>query len=110
MDVYLANDEVPMQNIALGRGCDTGAIHRSLELLCITGYTVFKLTRKYDFYYLPQKDALCCPVGTNLYTNGRTATKRPGNICGVIRRKAILADIVSKTPLVLSKHVFGAEF
>ena len=54
VDVYPANEKesllvlrhlerqiqngVPMQNIALDRGYDTGAVHRGLELLGITGY------------------------------------------------------------------------
>ena len=27
-----------MEKVALDRGCDTGAVHRGLELLGITGY------------------------------------------------------------------------
>ena len=54
VDVYPANEKesllvlrhlerqiqngIPMQNIALDRGYDTGAVHRGLELLGITGY------------------------------------------------------------------------
>lgn len=64
---------VPMQNIALDRGCDIGAIHRGLEFLGITGYipavqfSIF--SGKYGFYYLPQEDAFCCPEGTNWSAN-----------------------------------------
>ena len=36
--------------------------------------------------------------------------KQQESICVVIRCKAILADIVSKTPLVSSKQVFVVEF
>ena len=32
------------------------------------------------------------------------------SICGVIRYKAILADSVSKTPLVLNEWAFDTEF
>ena len=50
-----------MQNIALDRGYDTGAVHRGLgdlELLGITGYIpaiqFSNSPEKYGFYYLPQ--------------------------------------------------------
>ena len=61
---------VPMQKIALDRGYDTGAVHRGLELLGITGYIpaiqFCNSPEKYGFYYLPQEDAFCCPEGTRL--------------------------------------------
>ena len=59
-----------MQNIALDRGYDTGAVHRGLELLGITGYIpaiqFSNSPEKYGFYYLPQEDAFCCPEGAKL--------------------------------------------
>ena len=77
VDVYPANEKesllvlrhlerqiqngVPMQNIALDRGYDTGAVHRGLELLGITGYIpaiqFSNSPEKYGFVYLPQEDA-----------------------------------------------------
>ena len=61
---------VPMQNIALDRGYDTGAVHRGLELLGIAGYIpaiqFSNSPEKYGFYYLPQEDAFCCPEGAKL--------------------------------------------
>ena len=55
-----------MQNIALDRGYDTGAVHRGLELLGITGYIpaiqFSNSPEKYGSYYLPQEDASCCPA------------------------------------------------
>ena len=86
VDVYPANEKesllvlrhlerqiqngVPMQNIALDRGYDTGAVHRGLELLGITGYIpaiqFSNSPEKYGFYYLPQEDAFCCPEGAKL--------------------------------------------
>ena len=63
-------NRVPMQNIALNRGYDTGAVHRGLELLGITGYIpaiqFSNSPEKYGFYYLPQEDAFCCPEGAKL--------------------------------------------
>ena len=86
VDVYPANEKesllvlrhlerqiqngVPMQNIALDRGYDTGAVHRGLELLGITGYIpaiqFSNSPEKYGFYYLPHEDAFCCPEGAKL--------------------------------------------
>ena len=86
VDVYPANEKesllvlrhlerqiqngVPMQNIALDRGYDTGAVHRGLELLGITGYIpaiqFSNSPEKYGFVYLPQEDAFCCPEGARL--------------------------------------------
>lgn len=59
-----------MKKIALDRGYDTGAVHRGLELLGITGYIpaiqFCNSPEKYGFYYLPQEDAFCCPEGARL--------------------------------------------
>lgn len=61
---------VPMKNIALDRGYDTGAVHRGLELLGITGYIpaiqFSNSPEKYGFSYLPQEDAFSCPEGIRL--------------------------------------------
>lgn len=58
---------IPMERIALDRGYDTGAVHRGLELLGITGYIPaiqFPNTpEKYGFTYNPQQDAFVCPEG-----------------------------------------------
>lgn len=58
---------IPMGRIALDRGYDTGAVHRGLELLGITGYIPaiqFPNTpEKYGFTYNPQLDAFVCPEG-----------------------------------------------
>lgn len=52
---------VPMEKIALDRGYDTGAVHRGLELLGITGYIpVIRFPNspeKYGFSYVPDQDA-----------------------------------------------------
>lgn len=59
-----------MQNIALNRGNDIGVVHCGLELLGITGYIsaiqFSNSPEKYDFYYLTQEDAFCCPEGAKL--------------------------------------------
>lgn len=63
-------NRVPMLNIALDRGYDTGAVHRGLELLGIAGY-IFAIQfsnspEKYGFFYLPQEDTFSCPEGAKL--------------------------------------------
>ena len=61
---------VPMKNIVLDRGYDTGAVHRGLELLGITGYIpaiqFSNSPEKYGFSYLPKEDAFSCPEGVRL--------------------------------------------
>lgn len=86
VDVYPANEKesllvlrhlerqikngVPMKNIVLDRGYDTGAVHRGLELLGITGYIpaiqFSNSPEKYGFSYLPKEDAFSCPEGVRL--------------------------------------------
>lgn len=83
VDVYPANEKesllvlrhlerqikagVPMRQIALDRGYDTGAVHRGLELLGITGYIpaiqFSNPPEKYGFSYNPEQDAFICPQG-----------------------------------------------
>ncbi|MGO5029592.1 hypothetical protein [Candidatus Agathobaculum pullicola] len=59
-----------MQSIALDRGYNTGAVHRGLEPLGITGYIpairFFNSPEKYGFFYLPQENAFCCLEGVKL--------------------------------------------
>ena len=61
---------VPMEKIALDRGYDTGAVHRGLELLGITGYIPAirfpNSPEKYGFSYVPDQDAFICPEGNSL--------------------------------------------
>lgn len=56
---------VPMQRIALDKGYDTGAVHRGLELLGITGYIpaiqFSNSPEKYGFTYKPELDTFVCP-------------------------------------------------
>ena len=86
VDVYPANEKesilvlrhlerqinlgVPMKRLALDRGYETGAVHRGLELLGITGYIpaiqFSNPPEKYGFSYDPQQDAFICPEGVPL--------------------------------------------
>ena len=51
---------VPIRNITLDRGYETGAVHRGLELLGITGYTpairFSNPPEKYGFAYDLERD------------------------------------------------------
>ena len=62
--------DLPMKRLALDRGYDTGAVHRGLELLGITGYIpAIRFPNdpsKYGFTYLPDRDVFLCPCGREL--------------------------------------------
>ena len=86
VDVYSANEKesvltlrhlerqidlgIPMSRLALDHGYETGAVHRGLELLGITGYIpaiqFSNPPEKYGFSYDPQLDAFICPEGVPL--------------------------------------------
>ena len=86
VDVYSANEKesiqvlrhlerqiqlgVPMRNIALDRGYETGAVHRGLELLGITGYIPAiqfpNSPEKYSFSYDLERDTFICSKGIPL--------------------------------------------
>ena len=61
---------LPMSRLALDRGYETGAVHRGLELLGITGYIpaiqFSNPPEKYGFSFDPQLDAFICPEGVPL--------------------------------------------
>ena len=98
VDVYPANEKesllilrhlerqinlgVPMKQIALDRGYETGAVHRGLELLGITGYIPaikFNNTpEKYGFSYNQKKDAFICPEGIPLTYHRLNCNKSTG--------------------------------
>lgn len=97
VDVYPANEKegllvlrhlkrqiqngVPMHSIALDRGYDTGAVHRGLELLGITGHILaiqFSNSGKVWHYYLSLEDAFCCPEGTELVYQRLNCSKTTG--------------------------------
>lgn len=58
---------LPIRKLALDRGYDTGAIHRGLELLGVTGYIPVidfpNSPGKYGFQYDTQENAFLCPIG-----------------------------------------------
>ena len=73
---------LPMSRLALDRGYETGAVHRGLELLCITGYIpaiqFSNPPEKYGFSYDPQLDAFICPEGVPLTYHRLNCSKSTG--------------------------------
>ena len=98
VDVYPANEKesllvlrhlerqinlgIPMSRLALDRGYETGAVHRGLELLGITGYIpaiqFSNPPEKYGFSYDPQLDAFICPEGAPLIYHRLNCSKSTG--------------------------------
>ena len=98
VDVYSANEKesvlilrhlerqinlgIPMSRLALNRGYETGAVHRGLELLGITGYIpaiqFSNPPEKYGFSYNPQLDAFICPEGVPLTYHRLNCSKSTG--------------------------------
>ena len=98
VDVYPANEKesllilrhlerqinlgVPMKQIALDRGYETGAVHRGLELLGITGYIPAiqfnNPPEKYGFSYNLQQDTFICPEGVPLTYHRLNCNKSTG--------------------------------
>lgn len=73
---------VPMKQIALDRGYETGAVHRGLELLGITGYIpaiqFSNPPEKYGFVYDQKKDVFICPEGVPLTYHRLNCNKSTG--------------------------------
>lgn len=71
-----------MQKIALDRGYDTGAVHRGLELLGITGFIpaiqFSNSPAKFGFQYLPQQDCFLCPMRQSLTFHRVNCNKSTG--------------------------------
>ena len=98
VDVYSANEKesvlilrhlerqinpgIPMSRLVLDRGYETGAVHRGLELLGITGYIpaiqFSNPPEKYEFSYNPQLDAFICPEGVPLTYHRLNCSKSTG--------------------------------
>ena len=73
---------IPMSRLALNRGYETGAVHRGLELLGITGYIpaiqFSNPPEKYGFSFDPQLDAFICPEGVPLTYHRLNCSKSTG--------------------------------
>ena len=81
---------LPMSRLALDRGYETGAVHRGLELLGITGYIpaiqFSNPPEKYGFSYDPQLDAFICPEGVPLTYHRLNCSKSTGKYLGQFLR------------------------
>lgn len=86
-----------MEKVALDRGYDTGAVHRGLELLGITGYIpAIRFPNdpsKYGFSYDPQQDAFICPMGQSLVYHRLNCNKSTGKY---LRCYQVQGDICQK--------------
>ena len=86
-----------MEKVALDRGYDTGAVHRGLELLGITGYIpAIRFPNdpsKYGFLYDPQQDTFICPMGQSLVYHRLNCNKSTGKY---LRCYQIQGDVCQK--------------
>lgn len=88
---------VGYRRIALDRGYDTGAVHRGLEILGITGYIPRidfpNSPDKYGFTYEPEEDCFICPEGEALHFHRLNCNKSTGKYlrCYQIRDDACLS-------------------
>ena len=115
---------VPMSRIALDRGYDTGAVHRGLELLGITGYIpaiqFSNSPEKYGFSYSPEQDAFLCPEGKLLTYHRLNCNKSTGKYlrnyqaaeedCRSCSRRASCFDQISKRRRVLASSCYPAFY
>lgn len=95
---------LPMGKLALDRGYDTGAVHRGLELLGITGYIPAldfpNSPAKYGFQYDAQEDAFLCPMGKPLTYHRLNCIKSTGKY---LRCYQIQDDSCSRKPECFDK-------
>ena len=86
-----------MEKVALDRGYDTGAVHRGLELLGITGYIpAIRFPNdpsKYGFLYDPQQDTFICPMGQSLVYHRLNCNKSTGKY---LRCYQVQGDVCQK--------------
>lgn len=86
-----------MEKVALDRGYDTGAVHRGLELLGITGYIpAIRFPNdpsKYGFSYDPQQDTFICPMGQSLPYHRLNCNKSTGKY---LRCYQVQGDVCQK--------------
>ena len=86
-----------MEKVALDRGYDTGAVHRGLELLGVTGYIpAIRFPNdpsKYGFSYDPQQDTFICPMGQSLVYHRLNCNKSTGKY---LRCYQVQGDVCQK--------------
>lgn len=105
---------VPMSRIALDRGYDTGAVHRGLELLGITGYIPAiqfpNSPEKFGFSYSPEQDAFICPEGKLLTYHRLNCNKSTGKYLRNYQAAEEDCRLCTDGHPVLIKSANGEEF
>lgn len=103
-----------MEKVALDRGYDTGAVHRGLGLLGITGYLpTIRFPNdpsKYGFSYNPQQDTFLCPMGQPLVYHRLNCNQSTGNTFVTTRFREISAKNALLVRDVLMRLVHVEEF
>lgn len=98
---------VPINRLALDRGYETGAVHRGLELLGITGFIpaiqFSNPPEKYRFYYNPQQDAFLCPEGVSLTYHRLTCNQSTGKYLRCYQVEGNVCKDCSKRPTCFDK-------
>ncbi len=107
-----------------GSGYDTGAVHRGLELLGITGYIptiqFSNAPEKYGFFYAQQEDAFVCPEGKLLRYHKLYCNKSTGKYlrnyqtaeqdCQFCPRRSSCLDKISTRRRILASSCYPAFF
>lgn len=105
---------VGYRRIALDRGYDTGAVHRGLEILGISGYIPRidfpNSPDKYGFTYEPKKDCFICPEGEALHFHRLNCNKSTGKISGAARYAMMPAFHVPGVKPALIKPAGGGSW
>lgn len=96
-----------MNRPALDRGYETGAVHRGLELLGITGYIpaiqFSNPTEKHGFSYDPQRDAFLYPEGFPLTYHRLNCNKSTGKYLRCYQVEGATCMRCSKRPSCFDK-------
>ena len=139
VDVYPANEKESLQvlrhleeqqkaydltigKLALDRGYDTGAVHRGLELLGITGYIPAidfpNSPHKYGFTYDPDNDSFICPMGKPLVFSRLNCNKSTGkylrcyqvqgDTCACCRNRPTCFDLAGVRRRILASSCYPA--
>lgn len=115
---------IPISRIALDRGYDTGAVHRGLELLGITGYIPAiqfpNSPDKYGFSYAADQDAFICPEGKFLTYHRLNCNKSTGKYlrcyqalrtdCTICSKRSSCFDASGSRRRILASSCYPAFF
>ena len=124
LEKQMAYTGLPIRHVALDRGYDTGAVHRGLELLGITGYipgiNFPNSPEKYGFSYQADKDCFICPMGHPLRYHRLNCNKSTGKYlrcyqvqddsCVSCERRACCFDNAGFRRRILASSCYPAFF